>query len=550
MATSGKIQPGDEVEAYNGDGGLVLSVDCYGQDVIVHHTGTYPKVWAARELTVVRRGVFGVRDLGAAEQNPVGWSVDEWNGLRWAYQARGWKAQGAPKEQAPLGDWKRAGSGWTRGGNDGGAHVADQSEPGVFRVLVCGTLLGSTFACPDAAREAADAYLVSQGRLDKSRAFVRLGEWEPAPECGEGYMMRRQASGHSPLTLCACGKEARESSDASAVANGWLDPSRAFRAGPTSAPGSLVGFTVATGAARPPEKYDSVPPEVARAAKPAWGEWERIGVAYVRRPSDRGAVPAAAYVDRWELGGNRQSLATDIDDAREKADAFLVARGELEAGRAFKRVGDWTFSAGEVQSRHWRADWCAAVVGDSWGVWGTSYLSNGIANGPEDGDAGKAAADAELVRRGLLAEERAFKVAPRSLTGTPTMQPGTYREIVFAEPCVTDQTTVTLANWERCLPRLLSNAPREFRDGFNRKQGPAWEAYLRGLAWVKERVQCERLAPTVREAIVMATENAHRAMGAEWVKANVREPSAPIAFGGGGIPAGGIRTLTIPDYNR
>jgi len=44
-------------------------------------------------------------------------------------------------------------------------------------VLVSGTLLGDRFWCPDAAREAADAYLVSQGRLPAERAFVRLGEW-------------------------------------------------------------------------------------------------------------------------------------------------------------------------------------------------------------------------------------------------------------------------------------------------------------------------------------------------------------------------------------
>ncbi len=102
------------------------------------------------------------------------------------------------------------------------------------------------------------------------------------------------------------------------------------------------------------------------------------------------------------------------------------------------------------------------------------------------------------------------------------MQPGTYREVVFA---ATDQTTVTLANWERCLPLLLSSAPREFRDGFDRKQGEAWEAYLRGLAWVKEQIQCERVGVSnVREVIVMAALTAQGYIGPEWVKANVREP--------------------------
>jgi hypothetical protein len=82
---------------------------------------------------------------------------------------------------------------------------------------------------------------------------------------------------------------------------------------------------------------------------------------------------------------------------------------------------------------------------------------------------------------------------------------------------------VTLATWEHHLPTLLDNAPREFRDGFNRRQGPAWEAYLRGLAWVKEQMQCKRVAPhTVATAVVLATGKAHGAMGPEWVKANVR----------------------------
>ena len=526
-------------------------------------------------------------------------------------------------------DWKRDGAWWFRSSADGAVYVTDQAERSVFRVLVCSTLLGSTFACPDAAREAADAYLVSQGRLPAERAFVRLGEWEQVASVGCQWQ-RAQAGVKDPLKTFALTDDGRESVDAHAVSMGWLDPSRAFKAGPASAP-CVMGFTGATGAVGGaytiPTGYSvgevaskinadpnapvtatvkhgaiSLEQKAFGPTKPAWGEWERIGIAFVRRPSDRGAVPIAAYVDRWELGGNRQALATDIDDAREKADAWLVARGELEAGRAFERVGDWTFSAGEVQSRHWCADWCAAVVGDSWGVWGSSYLSHGIASGPEDGDAGKAAADAELVRRGLLAEERAFKVArpklkplawdvgggvtavtglafgnavPNTAVGIDyasahgntttavvvnkradgvsevvgyaqdiTKMPddeinamyGKHSEVARAMIGAKRRETrtvvhavtnhggaVTLATWEHHLPTLLDNAPREFRDGFNRRQGPAWEAYLRGLAGVREEIQCRKLrgSPGVTEVVLMATTKAHIILGPYWIDANV-----------------------------
>jgi hypothetical protein len=131
------------------------------------------------------------------------------------------------------------------------------------------------FKCPDAAREAADKALVADGKLEASRAFVRMGDWEPAPECGTGYMTRRQASGAAPLTMTACGEEGRASSDASAVANGWLDPYRAFKAGPASAVGGgTLLWAGATGTMYPqntatrmqPEKHNSEPAWVADVA--------------------------------------------------------------------------------------------------------------------------------------------------------------------------------------------------------------------------------------------------------------------------------------------
>lgn len=473
-----------------------------------------------------------------------------------------------------VGDWKRDGdchNQWNRRGADGNdVYVNDNAERGVFRALVCGTLLGSTFACPDAAREAADAYLVSQGRLDKSRAFVRLGEWEPAAP--KGHWARVGDGGG----LVAMGHE-REGADAAAVKLGLLDPSRAFKATTENTPNTMTRI--------PPERHNSVPPEVALAAKPAWGDWKRIGIAFVRRPSDRGAVPIAAYLDRWEIGGNRQALATDIDDAREKADAWLVARGELEAGRAFKRVGDWhqAFGPEHYRVRHNGLP-VAAVSSHGWDTYATV--------GPETGDAGKAAADAELVRRGLLAEERAFKVArdyaaiPKaaggafafkgiaefdtytlgpSVVGTcevshddgATWQPAqagvtlgpksrlrykaqTSSPAVkaWAMPVVPDALDapprdhahevihkgaepVTLANWEHHLPELLDNAPREFRDGFNRRQGPAWEAYLRALAWLKEEMQFGRHARlNIGGAIEVAAMVAREWLGLDWCRAN------------------------------
>jgi hypothetical protein len=479
-------------------------------------------------------------------------------------------------------DWKRDGAWWFRSSVDGSVYVTDQAERSVFCVLVCGTLLGGRFTCPDAAREAADAHLVSQGRLPAERAFVRLGEWEPSAP--KGYWARVGGGGG----LVAMGHE-REGADAAAVKLGLLDPSRAFKA-PTEAD-IRASITNAVASVYKSRRYDSMTRdesfrheylcEPLEPAKPAWGEWERIGIAFVRQPSDRGAVPIAAYVDRWELGGNRQALATDIDDAREKADAFLVARGELEAGWAFKRVGDWTLNDSPVVGWH-RASASqrdyARVRPNGWEAW--DRLGT-VAHGNETGDAGKAAADAELVRRGLLAEERAFKVAEPftfkgiaefdtytlgpSVVGTcevshddgATWQPAqagvtlgpksrlrykaqTSSPAVkaWAMPVVPDALDapprdhahevihkgaepVTLANWEHHLPELLDNAPREFRDGFNRRQGPAWEAYLRALARLKEEMQFGRHARlNIGGAIEVAAMVAREWLGLDWCRAN------------------------------
>jgi hypothetical protein len=85
---------------------------------------------------------------------------------------------------------------------------------------------------------------------------------------------------------------------------------------------------------------------------------------------------------------------------------------------------------------------------------------------------------------------------------------------------------VTLATWEHHLPTLLDNAPREFRDGFNRRRGPAWEAYLVALAGVKEQIQCKRFVgpSALADVVRVAAGRARCAMGVEWALANVREP--------------------------
>ena len=40
---------------------------------------------------------------------------------------------------------------------------------------------------------------------------------------------------------------------------------------------------------------------------------------------------------------------------------------------------------------------------------------------------------------------------------------------------------------------IIEAAPREARDGFGRKQGKAWDAFLVELAWLREGVTCGRL---------------------------------------------------------
>lgn len=47
--------------------------------------------------------------------------------------------------------------------------------------------------------------------------------------------------------------------------------------------------------------------------------------------------------------------------------------------------------------------------------------------------------------------------------------------------------------WEPLLAAILEAAPREARDGFNRRQGKAWDAFLVELAWLREGVTCGRL---------------------------------------------------------
>jgi len=430
--------------------------------------------------------------------------------LRCAVAAR--KVGGVDK----IGDWERGGDchgQWNRRSADGNdVYVNDNAERGVFRVLVCGTLLGSTFACPDAAREAADAYLVSQGRLDKSRAFVRLGEWN------DDFSSYYRTEGGRPCHHAYSAAE-KAKVDAELVASGALDPSRAFKAGPTSAP-RVMGFTGVTGAVGStytiPTGYSaehvaskinadpnapvtamvkhgaiSLEQKAFGPAKPAWGEWERIGIAFVRRPSDRGAVPIAAYVDRWELGGNRQALATDIDDAREKVDA----------------------STAVVVNK--RADGVNEVVG----------YARGIAKISDDEINATYGKHSEVARAMIGAKRRETRTVVHTVKN--------------------HGEAVTLANWEHHLPALLTNAPREFRDGFNRRQGPAWEAYLVALAGVKEEIQRRTLVrpATVEYVARVATFRAHGYLGPEWVKANVREP---LVAQWDDIPSGGIRTLTIP----
>lgn len=164
-------------------------------------------------------------------------------------------------------------------------------------------------------------------------------------------------------------------------------------------------------------------------AKPTWGDWEPPVIygekeptkVYVRAQSVPDSDLLFAKESEWGrlmlIGcGPATQAATDIDDAREKADAWLVARGELEAERAFKRLGDWRSCGGGVLSRE--LDWRMVGVVDEGGWFVTDVRMHSDDDGPtvrgaETGDAGKEAADAELVRRGLLDPSRAFKVGTK-----------------------------------------------------------------------------------------------------------------------------------------
>lgn len=546
--------------------------------------------------------------------------------------------------EGELGDWERGVSGaWSRRGpSPFGEHV-HVHERDVFRVFVCGTLLGERFTCPDAAREAADAHLVSQGRLPAERAFVRLGEWEPSAP--KGYWAR-VGSGDG---LVAMGHE-REGADAAAVKLGILDPSRAFKATTENTPNTMTRI--------PPEKHNSEPPEVARAAKPAWshngstqttvmplggssytiptgyspehvaskinadpnapvtatvkhgaislerrafgpapawGEWERIGDMYVRG-APNGRTSAYADGDTWVvrrglLAEERAFKVAKVDD---KYKAFGMTRAEYGAAVAeefrtydgadetvdmFKKytwdapsavVRTYTLgpsAPGACEVSHddgvtWEQAQAGVTLGpksrlrykasaeptatvaktaigidyaSAHGDASTTVVVNKRADGVNEvvGYAHNIAkmSDDEInamygknsdVARTLILAKRSAVHAVANLDNASN--PPAIGHTVRMNRPVTDHTEVTVATWEHHLPTLLDNAPREFRDGFNRRRGPAWESYLVALAGVKEQIQCKRFVgpSALADVVRVAAGRARYAMGVEWALANTK----------------------------
>lgn len=410
--------------------------------------------------------MLGVGIVVAEENYGETLFVDWGNGKRFAH-ARGSLTAVAPPNYATVTvsrtadggavpDWERRADGWARAD----VVVVERIRSGAWDMTdVWGDW--STFTCPDAAREAADKALVAAGKLEASRAFVRLGEWVE-----DGVCHYRERNGTPWYHAYAVAQKAEV--DAELVGKGLLDPSRAFKA--HTDPKVIDGLCTPNTATRmQPRMYNSATALTAEqfnapsdwsaksVAKPAWGDWvpdERLSMAASpgMKPCftrSKGEVYASAYDGHWTHDGIVRESATDIDDAREKADAFLVERGELEAERAFRRVGDWESAAG-----HW------------WHRF-TNHAHEVIVN---------------------------------------------------------DTGWSTYRSWEQCLPLLLDFAPREFRDGFNRRQGKAWEAYVVALAGVKEQIQCSRYSgPAVLgDVVLLAADRARYALGPEWVKANVR----------------------------
>ena len=49
--------------------------------------------------------------------------------------------------------------------------------------------------------------------------------------------------------------------------------------------------------------------------------------------------------------------------------------------------------------------------------------------------------------------------------------------------------------WELLLAAILEAAPREARDGFNRRRGKAWDAFLVEVAGLREEATCGMVEP-------------------------------------------------------
>ena len=91
------------------------------------------------------------------------------------------------------------------------------------------------------------------------------------------------------------------------------------------------------------------------------------------------------------------------------------------------------------------------------------------------------------VRRGEGESDKAYRDRPIAVLNGPVPM-----RSMDSSPRA--QAKARAARFETQLPGLLDAAPKGARDGFGRRQGAGWDAWLRALADVRERVVCGAVA--------------------------------------------------------
>lgn len=100
------------------------------------------------------------------------------------------------------------------------------------------------------------------------------------------------------------------------------------------------------------------------------------------------------------------------------------------------------------------------------------------------------------VRRGEEESDKAYRLrCLASFYGpVPTVRSWIAEVADAARVSPRAQAKARAARFEAQLPGLLDAAPKGARDGFGRRQGPGWDAWLRALADVREQVVCGAVA--------------------------------------------------------